>query len=186
MYDQLLQALKNETEKEELQKLPRDFYEEVRNAARELIRRTRAGAEGKVAEKLLILELEKITDVLARLVEKRLSKMLRNSLRGLELPDELIVEDERRLLGAVMDVTKARDDLLASLTATAQLTPSGEPSSEVGKPMLLLRFLREVPSIVGVDMRTYGPFKPEDVALLPAENAEALMRQGAALRVQAA
>ncbi len=48
----------------------------------------------------------------------------------------------------------------------------------------VLRFLKPVPAIMGVDMKTYGPFNPEDVASLPEENAENLIRRGFAMVVE--
>jgi DNA replication factor GINS len=38
--------------------------------------------------------------------------------------------------------------------------------------------MKDVPAIVGVDLKTYGPFKVEDVGSLPAENAKTLIKQG--------
>jgi len=48
----------------------------------------------------------------------------------------------------------------------------------------VLRFLKEIPAIIGADMKTYGPFKPEDVASLPLENARILTKQGIAVEVE--
>jgi DNA replication initiation complex subunit (GINS family) len=41
-----------------------------------------------------------------------------------------------------------------------------------------LRFVKAVPAVIGADMNTYGPFKVEDVASLPVENAKILVKQG--------
>ena len=48
----------------------------------------------------------------------------------------------------------------------------------------VVRFLQAVPAIMGIDMKTYGPFKPEDVVSLPVENAENLIRRGIAKEVE--
>ena len=50
---------------------------------------------------------------------------------------------------------------------------------------ILVRFTREMPAIMGTDMKSYGPFKAEDIATLPLQNAEALLRQGVAIRIEA-
>ncbi|MEM3104434.1 MAG: hypothetical protein QXD69_02895, partial [Candidatus Bathyarchaeia archaeon] len=50
--------------------------------------------------------------------------------------------------------------------------------------IVLVRFLKESPAIVGVDLKTYGPFKPEDIAYIPEENAEILEKRGLATRVK--
>ena len=49
---------------------------------------------------------------------------------------------------------------------------------------ILVRFLKDIPSFVGIDLRTYGPFRAEDVALIPAPNAEALIRHGIAVELK--
>ena len=49
--------------------------------------------------------------------------------------------------------------------------------------MIVLRFIKEIPTLVGFDMKTYGPFNPEDIATLPPENARILIKQGMAVQV---
>jgi DNA replication initiation complex subunit (GINS family) len=44
--------------------------------------------------------------------------------------------------------------------------------------------VKEVPEIIGSDMKTYGPFKVEDVAALPVENTRILIKQGLAEKVE--
>ena len=53
---------------------------------------------------------------------------------------------------------------------------------EISKPseLVVVRFVQDVPQIIGVDLKTHGPFRAEDVASLPRENAEALVKQGLA------
>jgi DNA replication factor GINS len=48
---------------------------------------------------------------------------------------------------------------------------------------ILVRLLQAIPTIVGTDMETYGPFSVEEVAALPIENAEALIKHGIAVKV---
>ncbi|MDI6690628.1 MAG: hypothetical protein QME50_02025, partial [Candidatus Bathyarchaeota archaeon] len=50
--------------------------------------------------------------------------------------------------------------------------------------VVVLRFIKDVPAIIGSDMKTYGPFKSEDIASLPAENAKILIKQGLAEKVE--
>jgi len=109
--------------------------------------------------------------------------------------------DEREFTHEVHDV-RALAQTRACNRAISNLVGGGEVSAEemVGaekkteakpvepsKPseLVLVRFLQDVPPIVGVDLKTYGPFKKEDVANLPRENAEALVKQGLAKRVGA-
>jgi len=48
----------------------------------------------------------------------------------------------------------------------------------------VVRFLQDIPEIVGTDLKIYGPFKKEDVGSLPNQNAYALVKQGAAKEIE--
>jgi len=43
-----------------------------------------------------------------------------------------------------------------------------------------IRFLKDTPAIVGTDFKTYGPFKKDDIAALPSENAKIFIKVGIA------
>ncbi len=49
---------------------------------------------------------------------------------------------------------------------------------------ITVRFLQEVGEIVGADLEKYGPFKIEDIATIPYENAQALIAKKAATKVR--
>jgi DNA replication initiation complex subunit (GINS family) len=48
---------------------------------------------------------------------------------------------------------------------------------------LIIRILESIPSIVGSDLRTYGPYNPEDIAAIPIKNANILIKRGAAVQI---
>ncbi len=41
----------------------------------------------------------------------------------------------------------------------------------------LIRFLKKTPPLVGIDLKNYGPFEKEDVALIPHKNAKILLSE---------
>ena len=57
------------------------------------------------------------------------------------------------------------------------------PRIDAKQKMMVLRFVQETPALVGADMKMYGPFHPEDIATLPPENAQILVKQGVAVNV---
>jgi len=74
-----------------------------------------------------------------------------------------------------------------SMTAFKENRSSKSSSTSVpdGKTELkVVRFLQDIPEIVGVDLKIYGPYKKEDVGSLPKENAKALIMQGAAVQIE--
>ena len=50
--------------------------------------------------------------------------------------------------------------------------------------LILVRFQQPLPAIMGMDMKAYGPFQPEELATIPAQNAENLIKRGIAKRVE--
>ena len=46
-----------------------------------------------------------------------------------------------------------------------------------------VRFTRNVDEVVGLDLKRYGPFESEDVASLPAANADILIMAGDAVEI---
>jgi DNA replication initiation complex subunit (GINS family) len=49
-----------------------------------------------------------------------------------------------------------------------------------------VRFLRPISdAFLGLDEKTYGPFKKEDIAMIPAANARAWLRDGTVVRIVA-
>ena len=47
-----------------------------------------------------------------------------------------------------------------------------------------IRFLQEMDQIIGVDMEKYGPFRTEDIATIPYENAQALISKKIATKIR--
>jgi DNA replication initiation complex subunit (GINS family) len=48
---------------------------------------------------------------------------------------------------------------------------------------ITLRFSKNIPQIMGADMKPYGPFIVEDIASLPVSNAKVFVKQGLAVIV---
>ena len=56
-------------------------------------------------------------------------------------------------------------------------------SSQILSKNILLSFLKPTNSFVGTDLNNYGPFKIEDVGLIPFQNAILLIKQGIAKEI---
>jgi DNA replication factor GINS len=97
---------------------------------------------------------------------------------------ELLTSEEEEM-AAHLD--SARSDLDSLLKAVlGGRTPRGKnPVADRRPKKTMVRFLQNIPAIVGANAQVYGPFKTEDVATLPEENAESLIKRGIALRVEA-
>ncbi|MGQ9640308.1 MAG: DNA replication complex subunit Gins51, partial [Candidatus Bathyarchaeia archaeon] len=104
-------------------------------------------------------------------------------ITGKNIPQSRLTDVEmqvyRRLLEAYDNCENLKKRILEGRN---DLGPSLDGDLKFKKA--LVRFTTHIPAIIGVDMKTYGPFEPEDVAILPRENAEALIRQGAAMKIE--
>jgi len=49
---------------------------------------------------------------------------------------------------------------------------------------ITVRFLKEMDQIVGADLEKYGPFRSEDVATIPFENAQALIAKNIVMKIR--
>ncbi len=56
--------------------------------------------------------------------------------------------------------------------------------SSINEKCIILRFLDSMEQFVGVNMNKYGPFKKDDVAILPFENARSIIENNKAIEIQ--
>src|SRR5437764_15171146 len=119
----------------------------------------------------------RLEQVVSHLVDRRLERLWTHAKNdqstNLESCEKQVYQD---LSGISRHYEKLKEELLQGR----------EPSSPMkrDKTSMLVRFVKYVPSIIGVDLKTHGPFLKEDIAKLPFENAESLIRQGAAVEIR--
>ncbi len=101
------------------------------------------------------------------LIEVRLSKILSMIINGNPIESEALTRQEIDVYEAIKKQIEVGEE-------------SEEWLEEVEEELVIVRILVDLPEIVGSDLQVYGPFKAEDVATLPKENAIALIRKGAA------
>ena len=82
------------------------------------------------------------------------------------------------------DLTEEETLLVESIKHSTERTFSSSSKLEAEESLVVVRFLQDIPEIVGTDLRIYGPFKKEDVGSVPSTNATALVGQGAAKMVE--
>lgn len=147
----------NERQLQDLQKPPPGFKEGVDRYLEDLGR-----MENGVVTRLKIAEAERVKSVLDEISALRREKICRLISLG-KLPEDVLFGEE---------------------TSLAKTQKEPERQKVDGAKKILVRLLRDVPSFVGADLKTYGPLKSEDVVLLPAQNAESLVKRGIASEIQ--
>jgi DNA replication initiation complex subunit (GINS family) len=171
MYEKIYSVWEKEQKEDTLQRLEDSFYIEAKKFLEALI--TDKNEPEPLLNKLVKKEYNNISFMLNDLINIRLDKILRSIRIGKELNKEKLLHEEKALY------ERFKNDLL-QLFGEKALPPEVKEIEEKNESFLLIRFLRQLPAIVGSDMKIYGPFQVEDIATLPRENAKALILKKAA------
>jgi DNA replication factor GINS len=176
-YDEMQQAWKRELQNPELQALRAGFFKDLASYVKRLKEAQRNLDPKSLKAIVMDEETKRLEQLLTQLVDRRLEKLWTNANKdestNLESSEKRVHQD---LKGISRHYEKLKEELLQG----------HEPSSLMNKDktVLLVRFVKDVPSIIGVDLKTHGPFLKEDIAKLPFENAESLIRQGSAIEIR--
>jgi DNA replication initiation complex subunit (GINS family) len=181
MYDQLYAAWRMEIENPELGSLPSDFYARVADYLRRIKDEHRMLDQKTVKTSLLERESVNAQQLARELLWTRYRKIVKRIVDGQKVPAESLTAEEAKLCSGVVPFADAFNKFAANLLQGQAAKVEVET---VAHTRVTLRFLKAVPSIIGADMKTYGPFLVEDVASVPVENARILVKQGLAKKVE--
>lgn len=207
MYDQLFAAWKRETEDPTLGGLEPDFYVRLTEYLAHIKEDKGALDNKSVKVKLLEHEARNVERMLEELLSMRYRKILKTITRMHRAPIELLTTEEAKMCQNLVSFENAYTEFAKNLmqgqqtqiTVTitqptlTQATPTPQtptakpelkPQTHVTHKRITLRFIKSIPAIMGADLKSYGPFNAEDVATLPALNAQILIKQGLAVAVE--
>jgi DNA replication factor GINS len=181
-YARLYDAWKREKERPELQPLDREFYTQVSQYVKRQREDLQMLDEKTVKARLLAEEQERVKKLLSDLMESRYRKMIYSVLDGKPVPPARLTSEEEVSYSGIAAAWTHMEDVLKDVLRGRSPAVRDEKPTEKPK-RILVRFLQAIPAIIGPDMKAYGPFNEEDVASLPAENAEVLLKRGIAMEV---
>ena len=164
-----------ESESDTIQEIDSDFYRNLSDFIGNLKKQEFDGIERKIKQSLVDMTSE-LTSLLLR---TRLEKTINSN--GMEFANLL---DEEKFILDAEEQRKERTEIILSATINGKSKYLESISQNHKTKTIVLRFLKEVDEIVGVDLEKYGPFKPEDIATLPYENAQALITRKVATKIQ--
>ena len=179
MYNELYEVWKKEKDNVEIQGLPKNFYAKIADYIKKIKEENRMLDKKTTKAKLLDREFKNVKIMVGEVLQIRYKKLREKALARENVPRAALTEEEEKLCGEVLSLTEAyqafsKDVLRGHL---AKIEKGAKQS------IMVLRFVQEIPALVGSDMKTYGPFGPEDIATLPSENARILIKQRVAVEV---
>ena len=190
-YENLYEILRSEKYKPELQKLETSFYKDILNYLKE--KRAILSSQQKKDSVFAKVEIDKtkkqienISKIITELYEKREVKIIQLALLASRTkPDEkvmdLILPEEKGLYEVLLkELSYFREAILKSVLAVKKPVlekPKTLKDDNLRTETKLVKFLHPLPKFVGTDLFIYGPFEKEQVAKLPGEVAELLIKK---------
>jgi DNA replication initiation complex subunit (GINS family) len=183
VYDELFAAWRFEVENDELGSLSPDFYARVADYVRRIKEESRMLDKKAVKAGLLEREMAHVQRMVGELVWARYRKLVSLLTDSQKMPSNLLAAEEAALCTGFLSFVEAYQrfakKLLQGQVSEIAVAKARKPHKRVA-----LRFLKAIPAVVGVDMKTYGPFSAEDVGSVPVENAKILVKRGLAEAVE--
>ena len=165
--------LASEIENDSLQYIQPTAYQDIANMLGNLKGQGYDGIEAKVKNTLVQL----IGDIARLLLYTRLDKIKNSKIdySNLTAEEQYMAESEKDL--------RLRFEQVLSATLEGRVKALEGIALKARTTQVLLRFIKPMEVISGVDNSRYGPFEEEDIAVLPFENAKRLIEQGIAVEL---
>lgn len=189
MYNELYSAWRREIEETSLGGLPPDFYNRIADYLRRLNEENKILDKKSIKVNLLEHESQNVNLMLKELLQVRYKKLVRTITKNQKIPSNLLTVEESEMCKSFVAFSDAYQKFARNLMQGQTFKVAGENivskiEPQSSRKRVALRFIKNIPTIIGADMKTYGPYVAEDVASLPAENAKMLVKQGLAVSVE--
>ncbi|MBU2639213.1 MAG: hypothetical protein KKG75_00735 [Nanoarchaeota archaeon] len=195
-YETLFELLQKEKIRKEIQTLDKDFFNKFLKYLEEktLILQSQKSKDSLFSSETRKTEkqLENVRKIIKDLYERRERKILENALfsarndsknkiTGSLLPEERDlyekikenIKDSRE--GILFNLLQGKHPELKAKTLKTDITQGNN---------VLVRFLAAVPKFIGNNNNSYGPFEKEDIAALPFEISEILIKKKRAEKIE--
>lgn len=163
-----------EIENDSVLEIDPNFYRNLADFIGNLSKQEFEGVENQIKDTMV----EMATELASLLIQIRLGKILKtnNFEIGLLLDEEKFILDSQ-------DDKKEKIDMIISATITGKSKFLQSLAQDHKTKKVVVRFIKDADSLMGADLETYGPFKTEDVATIPYENAQALITKNIVERI---
>lgn len=152
-----------------------DLYRRVAYTLAGLKSFTCEGTEAKVRDRAIAL----ISTSAGALLQTRLHKIIDAG----ERLDYSKLTDEEKFILDIAGESQKRADSIATAITNGRLEALENAAAKVRSKLMPVRFLKPTGQFVGIDLANYGPFKEQDLATIPYENARSLIAAKAAMQV---
>lgn len=189
-YETLFDIVRNEKKREELQKLPETFFQDlvqyIQDKSALLTKSPDSKLFADAEQEKTKKQLANIKKFVNELYDRREKKLVNLALISVKtnslLDDSALLDEEKQILEALIRILEQyRGSLLQPLLVLNKPNVKAKQTTNISKTV---RFLQPVPKFVGKELEVYGPFDEEDVANLPIEIANLLIEKSRAEEIK--
>jgi len=173
--DSLHRTVLRETENDSLLEIKPNFYRNLSDFIGNLRKQEFDDVENKIKDTMI----EMVTELTSLLIHIRLEKISNSD----DFDISYLLDEEKFILDSLDEQNERTEMILsATINGKSKFLESLAENHKIKK--VVIRFLDNVDEIVGADLEKYGPFKAEDIATIPYENAQALIAKNIATKVR--
>lgn len=211
-YDDIYEMLRTEKYSVDLQQISQEHMQKIReylDSKKSLLQKQKeSGLFDKSAREHLKLELENARRALRELYERREKKVINRAIftarSDFKIKDTtgFLAFEEKSYLSLLDVLKESHVRFFANFKATSsekallaqeqqqasvqQTAPEILPPQQTEPPAILreVSIISSVPQMVGMDLKSYGPFKEADTVKVPEEIASLLITQGKAKEIE--
>ena len=164
-----------EFQSEDIQELNSDFFRNLSSTIGKLKNEEYDGIEKKAKNQII----STATNFIELLINKRLKKILNST----KIPYNILTDEEKFVIDSNDEMNERKDMIISGIINGKSKFLETTSTKYKTKPVTV-RFVKDIGEIMGADSEKYGPFKSEDIATIPNENAQDLISNGIALKVR--
>ena len=157
------------------QELSTDFFRNLSTFIGKLKNEEYDGIEKKTKNQIISIA----TNLTELLMNKRLAKIANMSM----ISYSTLTDEEKFIIDSNDEMNERKNIIISGIINGKSKFLETTTTKHKTKPVTV-RFVKEFDEIVGVDLEKYGPFKSEDIATIPNENAQALISNGIVLKIR--
>lgn len=191
-YEKLYEILRMEKFRTDLQALPENFIDSVRNYLEE---KTKILEKQKEKESSMFQselgstqrQLENVRKIIKEVYDRRENKILQSAIFSARSGARVVpnmLEHEKDFYDSILDLLAGyRKGVLINLLASKPIEkpkPKSIKKEVEASSNKILRFNEAVPRFIAENMKSYGPYDVEDVALVPNHASQILIKKNKA------
>ena len=162
-----------------LQEIPYDTYQRLAITIGNLKAKEYDTLEKRIVQKII----ENLSIISNLLMKIRIEKILIGNINSnLEIGYSKMTDEEKFIIDGEIQSRRKRKEITTLIT-NGQSKILEKITDTIKQKKLLIMFVKPMEQFVGVDMYKYGPFRVDDVANLPFENALSLVNNKIATEI---